>query len=851
MTPEERTAKTDRLAKLKRLQELKQQKAQRQPAVAAPEVEMTPLNVAGDLAGRVNKMVVDTANIPLKAADWLSQKTQSLMGVENPQRGFVLEDIPFVDEATSRAIPRGQSPMLDATGTALEWGSGGLLSKSPAAATGAIDLMMGAGAGIGDLITGEEGGTIGGFGGMIAQLLRDGRSPAKIATNEKALKFIDDNFADKGAAMESLNKNLDEGNVGTLLDLTDDIGMTSVEAMAGRNAPNAKKILETQQARNAQIVDQVSAPFGTETAEQAVHTAQGLVKARGDRIDQATSGVIDAGEASTRAGLAQSRAAAEEAQQNIDTIATQAGMAEAGQTAAAQTVAPRQATADASSAAHESITEADRAFKASVEDPAWNEFRAGGAVPSGEAKTAIDDVLKGMDKEAVKDLKSENGKIFQHINSWKGDVSPSSIDYVRRRLNDKINSAEHFGEVEKRLKAVSDVMDNALVSGTRGEAYKRALRATKERHATFGAGDVGKNRRREAPEAFLEKFTFRGDKGLVNARDLKATGQPEAIEAVQEHFKGKAKNATIDQKFLDDNAGFLSEFPALKAQYTQLAEAGGEATKAQSLSKATAQEQGKVIASEGTKQAGLTKAREAIVPKAQTRGRALKDKASKSVINRYAKDPKKTVKSLLEKTDADSLGELKRLSKAMDSAGTSGSFKASVRDVLADKVLTANNSVPSARSGAIDDVRALGDRLVASGAITKTDHAKMEKALSRGQGSRQLRKTRSALEGGKVSDEAANLKASAATAAIMPLVPSGNALMVAGAIRRSIKKLLADKPDQAAVDRVADFVANPEKYAEALSSNKVEEVEAALSKIFKTRNERIGLVGARELTNEE
>ncbi len=832
---------------------------QSREAIASGGLKTIAPQVTGQhLVSNVNKMIADTLNLgPLAYAAATNTAPRSVY------------EIPFVKGATTSPIPKGAIPMADAVGTATQWGSGGLLSKAPIAATGLTDALMAGGAGIGELVAGETGGTVGGFTGMAvaaANALRGKFSGAPtLSGEEKALKFIEEQTADPQAAAEALNRNISEGNIGTILDMTEDAGMTGVEAMA-QSPRNLKLFQQSTDAGNQRAVEQMQAPFGTETTEQAVNTAKGLTKARLGRADEIAR-VEDAQTARTaEAGLAQTRAAANKAERSIAQTAEAAEAAGQQQIGAKSAVAPTEVSTSSSKRAHEVIDAANTKYKKEIEDPAWDTFRKGGTVPAKEIKDALIAEVANMPLIAVKDMKDAAPKLFKHINNWKGDVDASEVDYVRRKFSDLINQNDHFGEIEKRWASMADVMDSALTTGSRGAEYRAAIDATKGRHEKFSQGAVAKNMRQQAkaPTSFLAKFPFAGDEGLAAASSLKATGEPEAINAVKDHFRSRAKNATIDEKFLDNNQGFLSQFPDLQAEYTTLAQSGGKADAAQGLAKSTAQQQGKVVSQQTTEASSIAKQKEAGLAKTREQAAARKAKATSDVVGRYANDPKATIDKLLSETSDTSLAELAKLRGVMKGRGAEESLKASARESLTSKITSANSGVPELKGAAIDDAVKVAERLDKSGILSPEELAKMMKPINRKAMIRRKRRGTSKIqEVGEGGGKSGELLANVSTMGVMPFIPSGNhTLMVTGSVKRFFKKRFSGTEyDQKAIDRLGDFIADPSLYADVKNAKTAKEANEIMDQSFKLYEDRrfhtpsqgtkAGLTSARELNSEE
>jgi hypothetical protein len=381
---------------------------------------------------------------------------------------------------------------------------------------------------------------------------------------------------------------------------------------------------------------------------------------------------------------------------------------------------------------------------------------------------------------------------------------------VRSDIMTKISGVEVKGSNEKVMRDLVRVIDDEL--GKSGSAlYDAARKTTQDKNTLFGK-TVSKNLRNteDGPSAFMETFTLGGDKGKVAAQKLKASGDVNALNSVEDYFKGLVKGETVDAKLINKYRGFLDEFPELRDKYSRLAQANKRTEGATGLQKAskaalTKQEQ----AMEATK-IGLEKTRK----QARTQTAAVKE----GLVGQYAEDSAGTIKKLLGSDNK--AGDLKRLANSLANKGAGGSFKGEVRDTVKKLLSDANSIDEVAKGSAITTLTNMKKSLVDGGVITEKEFAGMLNATKRSALSKTLRKAKGSVDEGKHTDnEVSNVVASGMSIMLLGGLNGSQQLAMTNAVRRTIMKVLRkDYFDPKAVARVDEYLADPAKWlAESVS----------------------------------
>lgn len=296
--------------------------------------EYSLLAHTSNVAGAINKAIVDTVSLPLTLAGMAAEGTAEVSkflgltdyGAEGVETHSAY-DIPvvgdFLKEATARTIPEGENTAADAARTFAEWGALGPVSAARGLGTKTLkgltptttqavkkasdDILMGTGAATGELLfddAGEVGGEIGGGVVGLAAALRGkapldwilnkapssltGRAPLPTraekldAKHEQgALDLIIGNLGDEAAAKISLQDSIKAGRKGTTLDALNDQGVNVVERVVQKQAQGQNAVTKALRAQEADAVNALSAgtfgatpSMGAQSATDQALTAQ-------------------------------------------------------------------------------------------------------------------------------------------------------------------------------------------------------------------------------------------------------------------------------------------------------------------------------------------------------------------------------------------------------------------------------------------------------------------------------------------------------------------------------------------------------------------------------------------------
>jgi hypothetical protein len=388
---------------------------------------------------------------------------------------------------------------------------------------------------------------------------------------------------------------------------------------------------------------------------------------------------------------------------------------------------------------------------------------------------------------------------------------------MKRDINEAVTAGKN-GPDEKRLGEIVDIMEEQLQVVS--PEYRAAVAATKEGYDRFGPGYVGDVRRANEPETLLTNLGLQGDRGAATARLVAESKVPELQQDVANYIRAQAvrKGDSLSEDFLVQYEAVLDNLPpAVRQEISELIAA--KTNKAATLKQAAAADrQADKVARQTTRQhQGLEKAtgrqRDAISRNVDRVESGLKGDTR----GQFADRPASTVDRLLQ--DPDGADELRQLMDEMQTVGEVDSFKAMIRDRLENKLFDVQR-VPGegtitsspAKAAAYRQFKELQESLVEAGVITQADAVRMEAALERGVSSRGLRQASKAKDVTRRADEHINLLSSAGAAAFLGPMPGAYSLMVGGAVRRSLNRVLRGKLVASRVKVLDEYLTNPAKY---------------------------------------
>lgn len=709
-----------------------------------------------------------------------------------------------------------------------------------------------------------------------------------------ALDLILGNLGDEAAAKGSLVDSLERGRTGTTLDALNDQGVNVVERVVKKQAQGQNAITKALRAQEAEAVDilgegtfgATSSSGAQRAAHQGVLAEKALIDANSarelgtvtwpaigskyaDDLAQETRSAQALGDAQEGAALQNAlrgKRANEESLgaglnelTDIDSVilANEKAVQDAINTQeslAAQTAGTRP-TAEASETAVSALKEGKAATREAKEAPLWKAYDDGTGFSAQQLQGSIKEAVAGLPPEAVAGVKAKYPTFFKDIDKmdWKTTVSPQSVSYVISQVKSdlKAKGKEHWGTNEKNLsKAINNVEEQVSALNP---AYGAAKDMTREILQQYGPSKVvgaGKG----TNEEFLSKLMGGGaDSQTAAIRQLKGTKEPEAIKAGEDWIRRQNKNKTIDQKFLDENEGVLTELPTLRKEYEDIAAAGGRADKQKGLTKAAnmqlekearkLERQQEKLGTEGesifpkARQAAIeaqnkaTKAKETATEKSGTRASIAKESAltkavaasnlkkglvDKTLAAKYVNDPVKTVQAALIDTSRTK-GDLGKLYENMKAQGQGEAFKGSVRDAIMDKYTTkaSGRGVSETVAGVADSVHKMRSQLVDNGILTTKEFDEMTAIIDYQAKGKGLRKETTDLDTG-VPAETRNLESSMIAAAVNKAMPIGQGLVMTGAIKRFVAAKMTESMLHNPETRryLSDFMANPQKFAD-------------------------------------
>ncbi len=787
------------------------------------------------------------------------------------------EQIPGLSQALEAAqrpegVERGST--LDAVGTAVEWGAGGLpnalragLTKGVSAMLPALlpDAIQGTTAGLGTIVgewlngqTGSDiGELIGGIGGM-ALALRTGRTENLTVAQRQMLKSLRDTFDDPEAALAEIQRRLDSGETGTLSDLARDSGQTmDVEAAVRRTRQGARALDEIGDQRQAQIYEETTAPFDTGTdPRRAQRLAEERVTADTQRADQAAAARMEevGADYDTRINNVEELADASRDNANIALRQARAAADEADE--AARAVDPGRRTDEISTEASRKYKQAETDYKRDVSQPAWDAYDNGPNIDMGELRKTANDYYRNLRPEERQLLNDKYGRRVQQFNNAK-DQSPQAVSLYIQKMKDDINKAIQAGEngwEEIKLGELVEALETRLAGDVENgipalsDEYAAAVAATKRGYDRFGPAFVGDTRSRTAltPETFLSELGTEGDRGAATIRLVQQAQIPELQSDIGDFILRRASQTrNLDESFLNNyEAVFDSLPPQYRAQVVDLIQKRGAADAAETASDAAR----KAADADNTSAIAdidrLDKAREAELNAVRERQTGLVESLrtdDRGVFSRGGREADALIDDML--TRPEGARRLTDLMLNMDDLGPEAidGLRAQVGQRLENRLFdifeATADSTPQAKANALEQFREMRLALTESGIVDEATAQYVDDVLGRAQ-TEILRKRSTARLGEIVEGDSERNRLFAsilASAALGPL-PGAYNLQLGGAVRRQFLLLLDSKPNDAKLKAVIRYLSNPDEFLRGLEAL---DSPAAQGREFLTR-----LVGA-------
>ena len=746
---------------------------------------------------------------------------------------------PYWDAITAENPNVEKHGLVDSARTAAELGVFAPINLLRKGITAAPDIAAGVAGGVGEYMADSETGSLAAIpSAILAAIMR--KDPTK--ATKQALDYVDGpakptsdprrwtgtQATPESPYLVSARENVAAGDKGSLADVVgNDQRLYDIEAGV-RSDPHVNRnyVERADVPRENQLAQQLREPFGadlatgrdsTELANRVDYVRRAnanKVEPRQARVDERTAPqreAIELAESNAKAAGRASEDLSESAREAVD----QAGLP----------LSTNRRTAETSSDISNFLDAEELAHKKSQIDPAWKAFEGQDAMPVAPLQVVVGEIYNSFDPRIKKAFNQRYGKYFGDIRK-NADMTPKEYQAFIKRLKGvqkKEINEEGYSELTDFLSKMDEQVDGAI------PLFAEARKTTVDKYDKFYEGRLGKIRSGDvAPERFMESVGRSDEAGAEMGRLLEGTGLKENPQLIFEDLKAVARREGVDQAFLDKYYAGIESLPKEQADlfrnYVNKADASKAADDAATVAARTEK---RALDDAATETKVLNKAvdaeKKAIADKAKAQNTAL----DKTVVRKFSADPDKTLNTLLNGNDD---AGLKRLARAVERAGETPQLKARIRDGLEKRKWGKN----------IDETHRLQKKLVDSGFVTQEEMVTLNDRIYKGTQRELLRKK--ALEEYAVlsAREGRSLEASLGAAALMKFMPGGSSLILAGAVRRAIKRQLesGDKGKSDATRLVEEFLVNPEAYINASLKGKTEK-QAVVSILTK-------LVGAKE-----
>jgi hypothetical protein len=676
---------------------------------------LNPLDVAKSVGGGFNKGMTDLVDMPFMLGNLALSGTRDAAnlafdaGLDKDKYNAkmpsqVVDDLTggFVSEATGRAAPKGQNPLIDAAYTFGEFGGTAGLPMAKAAGvgkeavpilrSGAPDLIAGGGAAMGGALTGGDVyGELGGgivapiLGGKVNEVIEGAKGAWEgLVKGQSVSDSARQNLIMQDNGGESLiidaRRALAEGEKGTLAQITGDAGTFNSEASVNLNTPEGIQLQLARELRNEQTLGNLDNVTGL-PKNSLESTLAPVVERDLNTLDAyRTNELMDAERANVQqmeASVLREQEAASEVATDLQSVKeTQATVKadEQALKAAEGAFDPKVEPSDASIDFDKTWTAAEsRVFDKNVQ-PLYDEFDATPIAKdtSDEIAGVLNNSKGNLDKDltrlqyerAVKEPAIAN--VLADIGEWKTNenVTGADIQDVIKDLK-RVNKAAKGTiaipanhEVKVLSKNMIKEAESMLIAAS--PKYKEANEAFTVHKKTIGQDRFKKLAEKDvAPEMKARDFLKTNEGGAVSVREMEATGEKEILDKYETYLRALATKDGVDAQFMKNYDALLRQHPETKelmetalAKQEKLAEStrlhgeqSGRLTK-------TIEKQTATVDAEGTKRATT-------LPKAlETSKKSIKTKAEGEVnslktgrIYKFVNKPEAYMKSLLNNPD--------------------------------------------------------------------------------------------------------------------------------------------------------------------------------------------------------
>jgi hypothetical protein len=816
--------------------------------------------------------MIDLPYTALKLSGALGEKmgirgkgsTDSMLGLPTTQREPLKS---FFDGVTTPRVNREENPLTRAVGTGLSWAMPMPVSKLSNIST-VPDALMGGGAAAGEYFGGETGEAAGGIGGLIAGLLRGKIMPSPVdKATRQAEDFTTKILGDRAEeSVDRINTAKQGGKLDnlTLADATDDPTMYAVEKTMASTPEGSGLRQEIEQIVSkaeadtlAQASDVIpSAPSGAArlAADRKLEGgADALDATRDANVDELTAG-LEAKKNTARALEGQMGRELSDSKDLVAALRSEADVAQG-------TVAGANTPVNASRSIFDEYSRLEENMNVPMKE-AYAKIKDAPKVDASPAVKAMDDFYDtlGLDKTDDANFIKKYKTQLKEIKSWsKKPVTPNEITAVVRDMKQKVsnlyanNNAKYSEKVANQvIKSLEDALNiPENVSGFSG--FADATKAAKAKFDATLPEKIGDARRSNVPETFTNTVNYKGADGARTAVLAKQADDPAVLQghfdviAAEAREAGRFGGKGVDDAFMQKHGGFLDEFPKESAKYQKMADANRVAAAAAKEGATTQSALNKAVtASQKSTSAEIKGLADSVKKLNDITDKAKKD-LEKGAVEAYSKEPKDSLAILMtpkkEMQKGRTLTELNEWSKA---EGVNDAFKGDVKDTLMDRLFpeggTGLRQATGTSAKAFKDIK---DNFVKSDILTQKQADDVYAALKSNAGRQAAREAAGLTTVTyKVTPEQKRLAGIAAVAAVSSTgIP--HALFAVGFTRRMIEQTMVNmKLSDAGKAKIAEFITDPEKYAEAYKMMK--DINAAKGKpsAAKLANVARAIVGA-------
>tara|TARA_R110000772_G_scaffold25194_2_gene65838 strand:+ start:894 stop:3614 length:2721 start_codon:yes stop_codon:yes gene_type:complete len=844
---------------------------------ATEPTEPTPFQRVADVGAKIFETprgMIDLPYTALKLSGALGEKmgirgkgsTDSMLGLPTTQREPLKS---FFDGVTTPRVNREDNPVTRAVGTGLSWAMPMPVSKLSKIST-VPDALMGGGAAAGEYFGGETGEAAGGIGGLIAGLLRGKIMPSPVdKATRQAEDFTTKILGDRAEeSVDRINTAKQGGKLDnlTLADATDDPTMYAVEKTMASTPEGSGLRQEIEQIVSkaeadtlAQASDVIpSAPSGAArlAADRKLEGgAEALDATRDANVDELTAG-LEAKKNTARALEGQMGRELSDSKDLVAALRSEADVAQG-------TVAGANTPVNASRSIFDEYNRLDENMSVPMKE-AYKVIDAAPPVNAGKAVAKMDAArakLNLADTDADDFAKAYKEQLDK-IEGWKtSSVEPKEITAVVRKMKQQIADGKlaNGGSLNRQDSIANELvyeLDEALNVPTNVSGFKGFGDATALAKARFDAvtpKTVGSARRANVPETFTQTLNYTGQKGAETAVLAKQAKDPAVLQghldviAAAAKEKGMYGGKGVDDAFMKEYSGFLDEFPAEKAKYQAIADKNRVAAAAAKEGATTQSALNKAVTASQKSTSAEAKGLAASVKRLNEITGTAKQNLEKGAVEAYSKEPKDSLAILMTpKKEMQKGSTLTELNDWSIAEGVNDSFKGDVKDTLMDRLFpeggTGLRQATGTSAKAFKDVK---DNLVKSKILTQKQADDVYTALKSNAGRQAAREAAGLTTVTyKVTPEQKRLAGIAAVAAVSSTgIP--HALFAVGFTRRMIEQTMVNmKLSDAGKAKIAEFITDPEKYAEAYKMMK--DINAAKGKpsAAKLANVARAIVGA-------